>query len=309
MSNPSPLRPPLSILELVPVGEGDDRGGGARGLGRARPARGASRLHPPLGRRASQHARHREYVAARTHRAPGRVDQHDAHRRGRCDAAEPRRARCRGAVRDARGAASRPHRSRTRTRARHRPDHRGRVAPEPRDLRGRRVSRAVARPLHVLRRLASADHGRARTRLPTRGVVARIERLQRAGCGCPRASVFVRAPLRVAQHSCRARAVPELVPALAGARPSVRDDRRAGHLCRHVGARQVALRSERALVRAAAAGTPDAVAHTRGRGGVRVHTVGARARAHVDRSAHSRRCRRGDRGARSAGRSAPAPTS
>ena len=52
-----------------------------------------------------------------------------------------------------------------------------------------------------------------------------------AQAGGARAAVLVRASLRVAQHRRRARGVPGCVPAVAGARSALRDDRRARHLC------------------------------------------------------------------------------
>ena len=84
----------------------------------------------------------------------------------------------------------------------------------------RRVPRAAARPVRVLRRHAPADHRGARARLPARDVDARLERLQRAGRRRARPAVLVRAPLRVAQHGRRARGVPRRVPAVGRARRS-----------------------------------------------------------------------------------------
>ena len=105
-------RPPLSVLDLVPVGAGSTAAAAlAASVKLARPAERA-RLPPGLGRRAPQHAGDRELVSAGAHRAPRGGDRHDPHRCGRRDAAEPRRTRRRRAVRDAGGAPSRSYRSR-----------------------------------------------------------------------------------------------------------------------------------------------------------------------------------------------------
>ena len=86
---------------------------------RGGPGRRPARLHPPLGRRAPQHAGRGVHEPARAHRPPGGCDRADQGRFGRRDAAQPRAARRRRAVRAAGGAAPRPHRPGDRPRARH----------------------------------------------------------------------------------------------------------------------------------------------------------------------------------------------
>ena len=174
--------PPLSVLDLVPVGAGSTAAAALSASVDPRPGGRAPRLPPGLGRGAPQHAGDRELVSAGAHRAPRGGDRDDPHRCGRRDAAEPRRTRGRRAVRDAGGAPSRSYRSRHRPRARDRSGHGRCAAPGPGLARRRRVPRAVARPVPVLRRRAPADHRGARPRLPARGLDARLERLQRARC-------------------------------------------------------------------------------------------------------------------------------
>ena len=208
-------RPPLSVLELVPVGDGTTPAtalASATELARLAERLGYSRLwvaehHNMPGIASSSPAVLIAHLAAATETirvgAGGVMLPNHAARRGR-------------AVRDARGTASRSHRSRHRTRTGHRSRHGRRTAPVD-VTRRRRVPRAAPRPLRVLRRHASADHRRARARLPTRGVDARVERFQRAGCGRARSAVLVRASLRVAEHGGRARDLPG---SRSGRRPS-----------------------------------------------------------------------------------------
>ena len=112
---------PLSVLDLAPIRAGSTAARRAAQQPRPRPARRAARLPALLGRRAPQHAGHRERGDRRRDRAPRRRHVDDPGRRGRHHAAEPLAARDRRAVRHARVALPRPHRPRARPRARHRP--------------------------------------------------------------------------------------------------------------------------------------------------------------------------------------------
>ena len=135
------------------------------------PARRRARLQALLGRRAPQHPVgrvDRARGADRAHRG-----QHRAHPRrlGRRDAAQPRAAGGRRALRHARGAAPPPHRPRPRPRARHRPAHRAGAAQHvARALRG--AVRAAARPSR--QRLRRHARGRRRAHAcPSCGCSAR----------------------------------------------------------------------------------------------------------------------------------------
>ena len=125
------LNVPLSVLDLAPVGRGSSPAEALRELDRSRARGRAPRLPAPLGGRAPQHAR---ASRARRRRCCSRtsppVDLDDPARLRRAHAPEPRAARGRRAVRDARSAAPRPHRPRDRPRARHRPGHRAGAAPD-----------------------------------------------------------------------------------------------------------------------------------------------------------------------------------
>ena len=186
----------------------------------------------------------------------GRVDLVDPHRLGRRDAAEPRPARRRRAVRHARGAAPRAHRPR------HRP---GARAPTR-----RRRPRCGARPslgaedfprdlLDLMGLLGDerVEHGRV-VALP--GDAGRDVAARRSCCSA-RAASRPRSPASSAWASrspttstCRrrargVRAVPRVVPAVAGARRAVHDrDRRR--------ARRRRRRAGRAPRRAGPAGDP-----------------------------------------------------
>ena len=189
-------------------------GGGAGELGRADPARRAARLPPPLGRRAPQHAGDRELEPAGPDRAPRRAHEDDPGGLGRRDAAQPRAARGRRAVRRAGGAAPRPHRPGHRPRAGHRPRDRRRAAPHGRPALGRGLPPAARRADRVVPRgvprgsSVRGHHGRAGRGVRARALAARFLRLLRAGRRDARLAVRVRAPLLAAQHAARARALP-----------------------------------------------------------------------------------------------------
>ena len=122
--------PALSILDLVRVTEDTDARGAldnARDLAAHAEALG---LSPILGRRASQHARHRERRDGGRPRPYRGGHPHDPRRRRRHHAAEPCADRHRRAVRHAGAAVSRPHRPRPRARAGHRSAHRPGAAPD-----------------------------------------------------------------------------------------------------------------------------------------------------------------------------------
>ena len=302
-------RTPLSVLDLVPVGDGSN-------------ASAALASSVDLARLVERLGYTRLWVAEH-HNMPGIASSSPpvliAHlaaatetiRVGAGGVMLPNHAVAgrRRAVRDARGAAPRPHRPRHRTGAGHRSGHRRRAAAQPVVARGRRVPRAAPRPLRVLRRHPPADHRRARARLPPRGVDARLERLQRAGRGRARAAVLVRAPLRVAEHGRRARDLPRVVPAVGRPRGAVLDDRRPGHLRRHRRAGALAVRLERAVVRPPPPGPARAAADARGGGRVRVHADRTRDRPGVDRAARPGRSRPRARPSSKRSSNAPAPTS
>ena len=123
----------------------------------ARPARRRARLHAVLGGRTPQHAQRRVHLAGCADRPPRRAHVEHPGRLRRRDAAQPRAARHRRAVRHAREPASRAHRPRHRAGARHRSAHRSRAAAlDQPETRGRLPSR-LPRPDGPARRSAHRD--------------------------------------------------------------------------------------------------------------------------------------------------------
>ena len=161
----APLSVPLSVLDLAPVGRGSSPAQALRNSV-ALPRGRATRLHPSLGGRAPQHARHRELVPCGAARASRRRDVHDPCRLGWAHVAEPRTARGRRAVRHARSAASGSDRPRHRARAGNRSAHRLGVATLIRGRHRRRVPRPARPAARVLRRLVA---GRSSVRRHHRG--------------------------------------------------------------------------------------------------------------------------------------------
>ena len=140
------------------------------------------------------------HLAASTDDDPGR--------RGRRDASQPRGARRRRAVRHARGAASRPHRSRARARARHRSGHRRRACAAAR----RSAADEFPEQLRDLFLFFDGAHPQI-TAVPGRGYRPAVWMLGSSDfsaqvAGRARPAVLVRASLRVAQHGRRARDLP-----------------------------------------------------------------------------------------------------
>ena len=216
-----PLHPDLRTRVRAALGSGPGSGAGRRECRRraARdhrpgPARRAARVPAVLGRRASQHARHRQLGAPGADRPHRRRDHHLAGRVRRRHAAQPCLPGGRRTVRHAGGAPSRPHRPGHRPRAGHQPGHRGRAAPLARGALGGRLPRSAHGPARVLHRpLARGspvrpDHRGPRPGPPARHVAARLQRLQRPGGRPARASVRLRAPLQPGQHPPGAGPVP-----------------------------------------------------------------------------------------------------
>ena len=220
---PPPI--PLSVLDLAPIASRLDRGGRAAQQPRPRPARREARLHAPLGRRAPQHAGHRERRDGRRRRPSGGRHLDDPGRRGRDHAAEPLAARDRGAVRHARVALPRPHRPRARTGARHRPAHRARPATRPAERE--RVPAGRAGPAVPLRAGAAraGDPGRARRRARGPALDPRLEHVRRPARGRARTALRLRLALRTHRPAGGARALPRRVPPLTTARGALRDGR------------------------------------------------------------------------------------
>ena len=219
---------PLSVLDLVrriSISPRPKRWPGPR------PSRAASTagLPPLLGRRAPQHAGHRQLGARGAHRAHRRGDRRRIRvGSGGRDAAQPRAAGRRRAVRHARGAAPGPHRPRHRPRAGHRPAHRARAAPQRGALGADDFPEQLGELLALLRAATDPRSSRA---CPATGHRPAIWLLGSSGysaqvAGDARPAVRVRAPLQRAEHAARARALPRVFRPSAVARRAVRDGRR-----------------------------------------------------------------------------------
>ena len=166
---------------------------------RSRASRRCARLHALLGRRAPQSVEHRELRARHHDRADRGRDIKNAYWLRRGDAAQSRAADRHGTLQGAGSAVSRTHRSRPRTRARHRPDHVGRIAAAAGYPRRRRFPRAPAgnaadreqrlsRQPSVFARACDAHRRRLAAALPPG-----VERLQRQARGLDRGRIFLRA--------------------------------------------------------------------------------------------------------------------
>ena len=149
--------PKLSVLDLAIVGEGSSH---AEALANS----------VDLAQTVERLGYHRHWVAehhnmpgiassapAGARRDAGRGDRADPGRLRRRDAAQPRAAGRRRAVRDARGAAPRPDRPRHRPRAGHRPDHRRRPAPLGRPALRRGLPAPARRADRLLPAASSPD--------------------------------------------------------------------------------------------------------------------------------------------------------
>ena len=148
----------LSILDLVRVTQATDARGAldnARDLAAHAEKLG---LPPLLGRRASQHAGHRQRRDVGRHRPYRRGHEDHPGRRRRDHAAEPCALCHRRAVRHAGAALSRPHRPRARPRAGNRPAHAARVAPHARAAET--LSAGRARAAGILRPAGPASASR-----------------------------------------------------------------------------------------------------------------------------------------------------
>ena len=194
---------PLSVLDLAPVG--------------ARLHARATRCGTPSSSaRDVERLGYHRYWVAEHHNMPGiasssppvllahlaGVDLDDPRRLGRRDAAQPRAARGRRAVRHARGAAPGPHRPRHRPGARHRPGHRARAAARSASGRPPTTSpsssascSATSTGTFPADHPYRAHHRGARPRLPARDLAARLERLQR-----PHAAGVLGLPFSFAHH-------------------------------------------------------------------------------------------------------------
>ena len=166
---------PLSVLELATVGSGQSTADALAPRSTVAQHRRPAGLPPALGGRAPQHAGDRQLPPAGADRPPGRGDQRDPGRLGRGDAAQPRAAGGRRAVRTAGGAAPRPDRPGHRPRARHRPAHRAGAAARPEGAVGRGLPAAARRPARPVRRRAGggrpdrADHAPCPRAVPAAG--------------------------------------------------------------------------------------------------------------------------------------------
>ena len=243
----------------------------------------AARLPPLLGGRAPQHARHRQLLAGGAAGPRRQRHLHDPDRLGRRHAAEPRAARGRRAVRDARGAPPRPRRPRDRPRARHRPGHGAGPAPlAPTAFTEEEFPEQLGElfgffdggfPDHHPYRNITAVPG---ARLPTRPVAAGIERLQRPRGRRARPAVLLRPPLR---------GRPTPMPALAAYRASFRPSEDLARPYAMLGVAVVcadtdeqaslAGRPERAGDRPAAVRAARRVPHARGGSRLPLHRGGA----------------------------------
>ena len=317
----SDLSVPLSVLDLSLVGEGST------------PARRCANSIDLVRR--VERLGYRRYWVAEHHNMPGiassspavllahagRGHVDDPPRLGRRDAAEPRAARRRRAVRDARGAAPRARRSRHRAGARHRPAHGPGAAPlDERLVQRGRVPRSSSPSCSATSTATfPEDHPyRQITATPGLGyqpddLAARLERLQRAGRGAARPA--------------RSRS-PTTSPATTPTRPShayrgaFRPSETLAEPYVMLGVAVVARRrpSERAAVarRARAScrslrlrsGPPGPLPHARGGRRVRVHAARARRSAEgMDRVAHRRHARAPCAASSTSSPSAPGPTS
>ena len=111
----------------------------------------------------------------------------------------------RRAVRDARGAASRPHRPRDRPGARHRPGHRRSRCDAAMDPSADELPAQLDELLAFFDGDVPAHHGGPGARPEAGDLAARLERLQRPAGGRARAAVLVRPPFHAAEHDRRAR--------------------------------------------------------------------------------------------------------
>ena len=206
---------------------------------RVGPARRAAGFPAVLGRRASQHARHRQLGPCGADRPHCRRDRGHPGRLRRGDAAEPCLAGDCRAVRHARGTASRPHRPGHRPGAGYGPGHGRGATPLARGAVRRRFPRSAHGPARVLYRPLArgspvrADHRGARPGPPARPVAARFERLQRTDGRPARPAVRVRAPLQPGQHAPGAGPVPLGLPLVRDPRPPPRHGRGRGGLRGH----------------------------------------------------------------------------
>ena len=229
----------LSVLDQSPIKSGKHAGRGGAGDARPGAGRGAARLSPLLGRRASlelgpgrREPRGADRPDRRAHVAPqGRL--------GRGHAEPLQLAQGRGVLPDARDALSRAHRSRYRTRAGERPAH-GPGAAARAAASGSTGSREqIADLVGYLGDCLPANHpfapraGHARGPDGAGGVAARLERPERALRGALRPRLLVR-PLHQRRRGGRghprvSRPLPAVggLPRAAGERGRVRPVR--GH--------------------------------------------------------------------------------
>ena len=166
--------------------------------------RRAPRVHALLGRRASQHGRHRERRhVGRDRLSRGRNDD-DPCRGRRHHAAEPLAPPDRRAVRHARIALPGTHRPRARTRARHRPADRARDAPRSagvgRVSAGRPGAPGAVRAREEGQRIQAVPGERARGA----ALDPRLEPVRRAARRPARPSLRVRLALRARRAGRRA---------------------------------------------------------------------------------------------------------
>ena len=191
---------PLSVLDLSPVTTGISGPQALRNSLDLAPPRRPARLHPLLGGRAPQPAEHRELGARHHDRADRGGDRAPARRLRRRDAAEPRAAAGGRALQGAGRPVSRPHRSRPRPRAGHRPGDLLRAAAAPGRSSRRRFPRSLPGVAAVRERGFSGEPSvpqgprDAGGRAAAADLSARLERLQRAARRPCRRGIFLRAP-------------------------------------------------------------------------------------------------------------------
>ena len=190
-------------------------------------------LHALLVRRAPRHGQHRQLGARDPHRARRRRPLAHPRRLGRHHAAEPHAAARGRGVSHARSAASRPHRSRHRTRARHRSGDVARAAA----LRRRRSF-----PIRCARCWRSrSDRCRRSIRSPRCAWCRRTSGCRRSGCwrrAARRPPLPARSASATASRATSARRRPGPavrayragVPAVRAVRAAARHHRRLGHL-------------------------------------------------------------------------------